>query len=466
MESFGDAFLLNLGMLVTTAYLANLIYKYAFAFASRRIKYVSAIVLVIFAGWVSMYFGLRLSEEVIFDLRVVPLIIAALSSIGPSSLLLIGVGIGACRFTFGYSEAALAGFLNLAIVGVVAALLQGWLSRSGVRYGVKAAVILLTLNIVNSLNIGWLGVIPFKEYAVEIMPITLPLGTLLSIGFALIFRDFQMERRRIVDLKEANQLLKRQTEDLHKTKIILEERAKQLMLASQYKSEFLANMSHELRTPLNSIINLAQLIAESGKDHPDDENVMYGEIIHKSGEDLLQLINDILDLSKVEAGRLEIVEEEVSVLEIPEMLRLQFEHTALRKGLEFEIEQEETLPVTIHSDPQRIQQILRNLLANAFKFTEEGKVKLEIRESGPEDQLKGKWIIFAVSDTGIGIPKDKHQTIFEAFQQADSSISRKYGGTGLGLSISRDLARLLGGFIRLQSKEGAGSTFSLYLPLR
>ncbi|MDN4069748.1 ATP-binding protein [Paenibacillus vini] len=465
---FGKMFLLNLGLLITVAYLVNVIYKYAFTKISFKINYFLSLALFIFAGWVCMKFGFQLNKDVIFDLRVVPLIIASGVYMQPLALMVIGVGIGLARLTFGVNDAAIAGLINLSILGVVCAGLSIWMRRSNYRLIVKGAITIGIVNILNTINIAVFGVLPMKKYMLEIVPVTFPLTLVLSVVFALILWDFQIERRQTLELKYANELLRKQTEELRTAKIALEERANQLALASQYKSEFLANMSHELRTPLNGIINLAQIISESeGGDEAanGDDTPNYGTIIYKSGQDLLKLINDILDLSKVEAGRLEVVQEDVVIAEMAQMLDMHFEHTADRKNVGFEIQIEEGLPCTILSDAQRIGQILRNLLSNAFKFTEKGQVKLEIRKTGASDMMQGEWIVFAVTDTGIGIPEDKHTTIFEAFRQADGSISRKYGGTGLGLPISRDLARLLGGFIRLQSKVGLGSTFSLYLPL-
>ncbi|USB33743.1 ATP-binding protein [Paenibacillus sp. YPG26] len=462
---FRDMFLMNLGMLISVAYLANVLYKYLFNFTSGKVKYASSVLLMIFAGWICMKFGFRLGDNVIFDLRFLPLLIATAVYSQPLTIMIIGLGIGLVRLTFGVNEAALAGLYNLAILGVLCAGLNIWLRRSQLRLLVKAGLTILFVNIINTINISCFGVIPFDRYMLEIAPVVFPMGVGLSTVFALILRDFQLEKNLTLELKYTNELLTKQAEELQKTRIKLEERANQLLLASQYKSEFLANMSHELRTPLNSILNLAQIIEESGPKGADDENPVYGAIIHKSGQDLLQLINDILDLSKVEAGRLEISREEISLRELGEVIDMQFRHLAERKGLEFEIRQDEDLPDQIESDPLRIQQVLRNLLANAFKFTDEGKVKLEIRREKPEDLTQGEWIVFAVTDTGIGIAEDKHRLIFEAFQQSDGSISRKYGGTGLGLSISRDLADLLGGFIRLQSKKGIGSTFLFFVPL-
>ncbi|MEF2966218.1 ATP-binding protein [Paenibacillus sp. M1] len=463
---FSKMFMLNLGLLITVAYLANVIYKYLLTKRFSKTNYALSVILIIFSGWICMKFGFQLKDNVIFDLRVVPLIIASAVYSNPLTLVIIGVGIGAARLTFGINDAAMAGFINLSILGVVCACLNIWIRGSNLRLITKGIITIVIVNVLNTVNIAIFGVIPVKQYLLEITPITFPLTLALSCAFALMLWDFQQDRKQTVDLKRVNGLLRKQTEELRKAKIVQEERARQLALASQYKSEFLANMSHELRTPLNSIINLAEIIAESeGGDGSGEEAANYGKIIHKSGLDLLHLINDILDLSKVEAGRLEIVREDVIIAEIMQLMELDFEHTASQKGLAFDIVQKPGLPCTISSDGQRIGQILRNLLSNAFKFTHQGGVRLEIRPADQEEAPPGDWIVFAVSDTGIGVPEDKHAAIFEMFRQADGSISRRYGGTGLGLPISKDLARLLGGFITLRSEEGKGSTFSLYLPI-
>lgn len=472
MKEMGSAFAINLSILVTIAYLANLLYKFVFVRVSGKFKYIASVLLVIFSGWISMNFGLELGDHVIFDLRIVPLIIAALSYSEPVTVMIVGCGIGISRLLFGINAASLAGCWNMVILGFVAALLLHFTKHRSYTYVFRAMLFIIIMNIINMLDIAILGVIPFRYYLIHMAPETFLLSLLLSAGFVFMFRDFQLERKRTGELKEANLLMVRQTDELHKAKIVLEERAKQLMLASQYKSEFLANMSHELRTPLNSIINLAQLITEKGESETQpenadkDETILYGKVILKSGQELLQLINDILDLSKVEAGRMEVVEETISLCEVPEMLFMHFEHLAKQKGLQFAVNREGELPKTIVTDGQRVQQILRNLLSNSLKFTQKGEVRLTIRKQPQEPPLSGEWIVFDVMDTGIGIPEEKHGLIFEAFQQADGTVSRKYGGTGLGLSISRDLAKLLGGFIRMESKPGLGSTFSLYLPLK
>ena len=240
----------------------------------------------------------------------------------------------------------------------------------------------------------------------------------------------------------------------------LEERAEELQRASRYKSEFLANMSHELRTPLNSSLILAKLLAENGKGNLDDEQIKFAESIYSAGNDLLNLINDILDIAKVEAGKLEVRPERTPLASMLESLRDVFVPLAGERGLSFQIEQQGELPQVLFTDRQRAEQILRNLLSNAFKFTDRGGVTLHV--SRQDDHS----LAFAVRDTGIGIAADQQQAIFDAFRQADGTTNRRYGGTGLGLSISRDLAGLLGGSISVSSAPGEGSTFTLLLPER
>ena len=251
----------------------------------------------------------------------------------------------------------------------------------------------------------------------------------------------------------------------------MEEKAEQLALTSKYKSEFLANMSHELRTPLNSMLILSRQLAENSDENLTGKQVQFAETIHTSGSDLLSLINDILDLSKIESGMMGIEVTDVSLDDIAEQLGRSFHQFAQDKRLGFFINRSPDLDPTLVTDDKRLQQILMNLLSNAFKFTEEGNVVLSI-EAAPENEKyyleslnrAGDVIAFSVTDTGIGIAEEKQRIIFEAFQQADGTTSRKYGGTGLGLSISREIARLLGGEIRVNSSPGEGSTFTLYLP--
>ncbi|RRJ63731.1 sensor histidine kinase [Paenibacillus oralis] len=462
--SLGNTLLINLGMLIAVAYVANVMHKYVFRNLSPRVNYMLSVLVMIVAGWICIKFGFSLDERIIFDLRIVPLIIATLVYPHPLTLLAIGLGIGLMRLSFGVSGAAIFGLVNLTVLGAVCAGLRIWFNRAKQGFAFMGIVTILTVNIINCLNIIFFGATPIHTYLFKIMPIMLPLAVLFSFVFTLILRDFQMGHRQNLELKHANELLRKQTDELHKAKIGLEDRAKQLTLASGYKSEFLATMSHELRTPLNSIINLAQIIAES--EDAGDELPEYGRIIYKSGHDLLQIINDILDLSKVEAGRLEIMNEEVVLTEVADWMQVHFDHIASQKKLAYEVRVEEGLPATIVSDPHRIAQILRNLLSNAFKFTDKGKVTLNIRRAARGEVPQGEWIVFAVTDTGIGVPKEQQSAVFESFQQADGSISRRYGGTGLGLPISSNLARLLGGFLRMKSAEGEGSVFSFYLPLQ
>ena len=238
----------------------------------------------------------------------------------------------------------------------------------------------------------------------------------------------------------------------------LEARAEELTRASRYKSEFLANMSHELRTPLNSSLILAQLLSENPKGNLTDEQVRFAQSIHSAGNDLLNLINDILDISKVEAGKLELVPEQVTLAALVDALKTSFEPLARQKKLAFEVQIAPGTPAALLTDRQRVEQILKNLLSNALKFTETGAVRLL---ASPE---AGGGLALAVQDSGIGIRQEQQDIIFEAFRQADGTTSRRYGGTGLGLSISRDLSLLLGGSISVQSVSGQGSTFTLHLP--
>ncbi|WP_428911885.1 response regulator [Niallia sp. Krafla_26] len=246
--------------------------------------------------------------------------------------------------------------------------------------------------------------------------------------------------------------------EVEKARVELEVKAEQLALSSKYKSEFLANMSHELRTPLNSLLILSKLLADNPEQNLSAKQVEYSRTIYSSGQDLLLLINDILDLAKIESGKMRVNLSNVIYKDIVEFVEMNFRPVADEKGLSFHIQIQDDLPPFIYSDEARIQQVLKNLLSNAFKFTEQGEVKLEISKTNDVDR-----IAFSVIDTGIGISKEKQDLIFEAFQQADGTTSRKYGGTGLGLSISREIAALLGGEIMVESTEGVGSTFTFYV---
>ena len=273
------------------------------------------------------------------------------------------------------------------------------------------------------------------------------------------------------ELSQQKEEVERKNAEVELTKESLEEKAEELALTSKYKSEFLANMSHELRTPLNSQLILSKLLSDNQGENLTPKQVEYAETIHTSGQELLGLINEILDLSKIESGTMSVDLMNWSFSEIKNWADRSFAQTAAKKDLNFVIELSKNLPRGIRTDQKRLQQVLKNLLSNAFKFTEKGKVEVNILKakkgwSLDNDSLNNapSVIAFQVGDTGIGIPKDKQKVIFEAFQQADGTTSRKYGGTGLGLSISREIARLLGGEIRVVSAPDEGSTFTLYLP--
>ncbi|MGZ3692360.1 MAG: ATP-binding protein, partial [Pseudobdellovibrio sp.] len=307
-----------------------------------------------------------------------------------------------------------------------------------------------------------------------------------SIGVILNMISSSMRTEELLkELKRSNAELEAQAKELEdKAKLLevknqevelasqsLEEKAEQLSLISKYKSEFLANMSHELRTPLNSLLLLSKTLADNKDKNLTGEQVKFATNVYSAGQDLLALINEILDLSKVEAGKMPVSPKEVEISDIKEYLEQTFTPVAEHKALDYKIHIDQDLPPKIFTDESRLQQILKNLLSNAFKFTEKGQVQLQITMGSKKSQLADgasvakDMVQFHVIDTGIGIPKDKQNMIFEAFQQADGTTSRKYGGTGLGLTISREIARLLGGYIEVESKPGIGSKFTLSLPL-
>jgi signal transduction histidine kinase/DNA-binding response OmpR family regulator len=274
-------------------------------------------------------------------------------------------------------------------------------------------------------------------------------------------------------LAEQNAEVERKNAEVELARFALEEKAAELALTSKYKSEFLANMSHELRTPLNSILILSQQLAENPSGALSDKQIEFCRNIHSSGADLLHLINDILDLSKIESGTVTLEIEDIPFARLRDSVERTFRHIAEAKNLPFDAEFSDGLPHNVESDPKRLQQILKNLLSNAVKFTSEGHVRLKVHLATegwsidhPVLSKAPHAVAFIVEDTGIGIAPDKQKLIFEAFQQADAGTSRKYGGTGLGLAISRELALLLSGEIKLTSEPGQGSTFTLYLPLR
>ncbi|MCA1712836.1 MAG: HAMP domain-containing protein [Actinobacteria bacterium] len=272
-------------------------------------------------------------------------------------------------------------------------------------------------------------------------------------------------------LGEQNRSIEIQNREIEMARLGLEEKAEQLALSSQYKSEFLANMSHELRTPLNSLLILAKLLADNPQQNLTDKQIEFARTIHSAGSDLLSLINDILDLSKVEAGKMDVHPAPVVLTEVCDYVESTFGPLAEQQGLDLIVSIEDGLPASVLTDEQRLHQVLKNLLSNALKFTEKGSVRLSVHKapghmlfSTPTLNDSDTVLAFSVTDTGIGVPAEKLKLIFEAFQQADGTTSRKYGGTGLGLSISREIARLLGGAIAVTSESGAGSTFTLYVP--
>lgn len=301
-------------------------------------------------------------------------------------------------------------------------------------------------------------------------------GELQSRSEELQVQQEELQRSN-AELEEKAALLAAQNSDIEgknleieQARQELEDRAQQLSLASTYKSEFLANMSHELRTPLNSLLILAQLLAQNPTHNLTAKQVEYAGIIHSAGSDLLQLINDILDLSKVEAGKMDLNPERVALQQLLDYVEATFQPMTTQKSLNFTITTAPGVPVDLLTDDSRLRQVLRNLLSNAVKFTERGSVELRI-EPAADDELPepvhrgGAVVAFRVKDTGIGIAEQQLETIFGAFQQADGTTSRKYGGTGLGLSISREIAYLLGGALTAESAPGRGSTFTLYLPV-
>jgi CheY-like chemotaxis protein/putative methionine-R-sulfoxide reductase with GAF domain len=284
-------------------------------------------------------------------------------------------------------------------------------------------------------------------------------------------------RHKQEDLLTANEALEKQKKeieskntDLEVARKQVEEKAEQLELTSKYKSEFLANMSHELRTPMNSIQILSKLLADNKDGNLNNKQIEFAHTIHSSGTDLLELINDILDLSKIEAGKMMLNLGDMTLSHLPNYLTKNFEHVVAEKGLYLKINKADDIPAKIVTDRQRVEQILKNLLSNAIKFTEQGGITVELAKVADDDVLendhlnRNETIKISVIDTGIGIPEDKQKLIFEAFQQADGTTSRKFGGTGLGLSISRELAKMLKGEMQLKSVPGKGSTFSIFLP--
>ncbi|MCQ6562474.1 ATP-binding protein [Paenibacillus mendelii] len=494
--NFAKTFFASISIMITLAYIFNIGYKYIFQHASVRVKYGLTIAVFIIGGWFAMLFGIRVHGVTLLDLRFVPSIVAVLVFPNPWVIIGISSGIGVGRLFFGTDLSAWTGVGNMILTGFACAALHIWLKRMTWRFVWKSAVTILIVNVVYAL----LAI--FSMYVTKTMTITaywnaigvyvFPVRIVLCALFVFIIRDFQKEQLRVDELRTMNMLLRRQTSELRQAKRDVEEKARELLQASKYKSEFLANMSHELKTPLNSVILLSQLIHDNDEGRYEGDEVNYAELIHVAGNDLLQLINDILDLSKVEAGKMDVNFEQVSTHELVQLLHQQYLPLADQKKLAFETDISASVPVTLMTDALRVNQILRNLLVNAFKFTETGSVKLTVRLEGGAKAIesgqpgKGRtrtwnlasWgrhaarpippqrISFTVADTGIGIEPEKQELIFEAFRQEDGAINRKYGGTGLGLSISLQLARLLGGSLKLKSEKNKGSSFTLYLPMK
>ncbi|WP_339205131.1 ATP-binding protein [Paenibacillus sp. FSL K6-3182] len=453
--NFSVTFFTNISILITCAYLFNLLYKNFLNRASSNVKNSLLIVTFILSGWLTMMVGVELGKGPLFDLRGVPIIFATLVFRDPRHVFIIGLGISASRFFVnGITPSSLTGSINIAIMGLVAAgLVMLYERRQLWGYRKKATISLLTINIVQVTGIAIFGALSRELYLKQIMPFTLPLSILLGALFLFIINDFYKEQLQADELRDNNLLLMEQTKEL-------EDKAIQIMKSSKYKSDFLSNMSHELRTPLNSIIVLSELIRENTASQEHDENFEYADMINSSSNELLRIINDILDLSKMEAGKMDINWGEVSVEDVTQLVYHEFAHLAEKKQLSFEVLIDEEAPQMLVSDGQKLSQIIRNLLNNAIKFTDKGDVALHVYK----DKLT-ECIVFVVKDTGIGIDEVNQQRVFDTFSQEDSTIQRKYEGTGLGLSICIQLTNLLGGKLALKSTKGVGSEFALSVPL-
>ncbi|MBP1997046.1 sensor histidine kinase [Paenibacillus eucommiae] len=477
MGLFLKTFFSNISIMLTLMYVASLIYKYTLYKLSPNVKEILFILLAILCGLTTMHYGFQFSETALFDLRFMAIIVAPMFVRHPISILIIGLGIGAARLSFGLSYASFVGCCNVIVMSLLCMLICWWAEQRNWGFYRKMTALVLWINTANVVIIAVFGVIPSSEYLLEIAPGTYILSLILSFGFTLLLREFIMEANRKwqlhnynIKLKEQYHISEEKTKELQLAKLELEEKNEQILLASRYKSAFLANMSHELRTPLNSILVLSQILEENIDGQLSDEEIRYANIIHSSGEELLHLINEVLDLSKIEAGRMDLDRSEFSISETLEQMSYTFQPIAMQKNIELVIESKEGVPAIIYADGQRLQQIIKNLLSNAMKFTEKGTVKLSVYPIRDKKgivngtELMADWLVFSVEDSGIGISETKQPIIFEAFYQADDTISRKYGGTGLGLSISKQFAALMGGFIELESQEGLGSKFSLYVP--
>ncbi|WP_171056538.1 ATP-binding protein [Paenibacillus sinopodophylli] len=409
-----------------------------------------------------MKLGVQLTEGPVFDLRVVPIIFATLMFRNPWQVLVIGLGIAAARYGVnGISPNAVTGSINITILAAASVgLVLLYKRKQHWSYRLKATISLLTINILQVSGIAIFGAVSRETYLKQIMPYTLPLSIIMGAFFIFIIYDFYKEQLLSEELRFKNSTLVTQKQELIDTHRELESKAREIVRSSKYKSDFLSNMSHELRTPLNSIILLSELIRDHEETGEHSENHQYAQIINSSSQELLRIINDILDLSKVEAGKMDMDWGEISVEDITQLMYHQIAPLANQKNLVMQVVINEKVPALIVSDGLRLNQILRNLLSNAVKFTEYGSVSLEVTTAAEPDM-----IMFLVKDTGIGIDEEYQQLVFDAFLQEDSTINRKYEGTGLGLSISYQLAKLLGGDLTLKSKKGEGSEFSLRLPI-
>ncbi|MEK0312440.1 ATP-binding protein [Cohnella sp. 56] len=471
ISAFLRIFLINASTMMTMLYLASLLYKYIVYKWSARQKEALFVVLAIACGWTTMRFGFRFSDTVIFDLRYLVLIASPLFVRNRLSILVIGLGIGLARLSFGVNKAAVVGCLNVIAMSLLVIFILWFARRYRLTELRKLVTLVLSVNAGNVLFIALFGIIPPRHYLVDIAPGTFLVSMLLCFGFMFILQEFMREDRRKQKLELYTARLEKQYriseekgQSLELAKVELEGMYKQVEAASRYKSEFLANMSHELRTPLNSVLVLAQLLEENIDGRMTDEEVGYARIIRHSGKELLGLINDVLDLSKIEAGRLELDRSAFSIEELLLHIEERFRPIADQKRLMLRLNTEGEMPEYLYTDEQRLKQIISNLLSNALKFTQRGTVSLTVSRVDSGRLLEEGGLAFIVADTGIGIAADKQEAIFDAFFQADGSISRAYGGTGLGLSIAKQFALMLGGDIMLESEPGAGSRFTLLLP--
>ncbi|WP_189020587.1 sensor histidine kinase [Paenibacillus marchantiophytorum] len=421
------------------------------------------VAIFIASGWLTMFFGVRISEHTLFDLRALPLVFGTLFFRKYHLLLPVGLGIALARYTItGINPQAFTGSLNILLLSFLAAFLVGLYQRKKWSYTKKALISILSINTLQVIGVVSFGAVNKTVYLTKVAIYTYPTGLLISTLFVFIIRDFYSEQLQANKIRKMNTRLRKQKAKLLASKRELEEKAQQLTLASTYKSQFIANMSHEFKTPLNSIIVLSELIREYDDPTNSQEVNQYAEIIHTSGNELLLMLNSVLDLSKIEAGKMEILWQPVVMDELISYIKQQFQPLAAAQKLRFEVHSAPSVPSMIQMDYQKLNQILRNLIMNAIKFTEQGSITLNVEMDITDSTA---WIVFVVQDTGIGIAEEKQQMIFEAFQQGDGASNRKYEGTGLGLSISLQLAKLLGGSLALQSKKGEGSKFSLVLPL-